>query len=293
MGFVFIWLECVAVGVLLTAVITACSSRRKKRWTQVLGPALVLVLLAVKSALVISMATVLAIHGSRPDWRFYAWSMGLITLGAAAVVFWRGLGLRQRVPEPAAPPARAWPRAKLAVALLAAVGLTAATLGNMDNAVRIKLAGLRSEAGALALSVAPSRVPDRRNAAILYDQAFAAAKEYSPGPGAKKDLYWDSRSARLEAVAGDPAIAAHLDRNRGALELLRRAAAMEDCYFEHGHARPSFSMLFPEVLEMRKAARLLRLEAERQAAGGNPRKALENIAAIRRMAEHIRSEPIL
>ncbi len=87
-----------------------------------------------------------------------------------------------------------WPRGKLAIALVAAVALHAMTFWNMDLAARQQLASLRTEAGALALSVAPPRMPDRDNAALVYQQAFEAmgCNDAPPDSWEWEDSSWRS-----------------------------------------------------------------------------------------------------
>ena len=80
-------------------------------------------------------------------------------------------GLR-RQSEPALIRAGSWPRGRLAIALSVVVALHLMTFWNLDLAARQQLASLRIEAGALALWVAPPRVPDRDNAMVLYQKAF-------------------------------------------------------------------------------------------------------------------------
>jgi hypothetical protein len=72
------------------------------------------------------------------------------------------------------PPARNWPRARLALALAGAVVLFAITLSNMDLAVKLQLAEARAEASAVLLAMIPPPIADKDNAAPLYAEAFAA-----------------------------------------------------------------------------------------------------------------------
>ncbi len=121
-----------------------------------------------------------------------------LTLSFAAGTVWllvKGLRSAGVEGQPAAAPvaaAASWPRGKLAIALLAAVALYCMTWWNLDLAARQQLAALRVEAGARALSVAPPRLPDRDNAAFVYQQAFAAmgreSKDDDSAPGA---WLWD------------------------------------------------------------------------------------------------------
>src|SRR5206468_4272430 len=93
----------------------------------------------------------------------YAWSWAVaLAVGSAVVLL---LGLRRTGPDEA-PAARTWPRARLAVALAAALAVDYITFANLDLAVKVELAAVRAEAGARALALSPPRVPDRDNAAL-------------------------------------------------------------------------------------------------------------------------------
>ena len=78
-------------------------------------------------------------------------------------------GLRRSEDSPAA---ASWSRGRLSVALAVVAALHMMTYWNLDLAAREQLATLRADAGRLALSVAPARVPDADNAALIYEQAF-------------------------------------------------------------------------------------------------------------------------
>jgi hypothetical protein len=76
-----------------------------------------------------------------------------------------------------------------------------------------------------------------------------------------------------------------------ALALLRRAAAMPGCWFEHDYFQAS-EMLLPELEQLRHAAIVLSLDARARAAGGDGRGALEDVTAMLGMARHI-NDPVL
>ena len=113
------------------------------------------------------------------------------------------------------------------------------TFWNVDLAVRNEAATLRTEA-VMLLSVTP-QVDDDRNAAVLYEKAFARLKQ---------DTSFTSPGSPMEQDNPDPAspaVAQLLDRHANTLRLLREASAMPACRFEHDFVHPRISMLLPEL----------------------------------------------
>jgi hypothetical protein len=221
-------------------------------------------------------------------------------VGAAAVLVY---GLR-RQSEPALVRAGIWPRGRLAVALLVAAALHLMTFWNMDLAARQQLATLRVEAGALALSVAPPRVPDRDNAAIVYQQAFEAMGRNEASPSGwqwekpwqdawnEKWAAWQD-SEKIGFDLHDPELRRFLKRQGGTLSLLRQAAAKPGCSFERDYGRPTIAMLLPELGPLRTAAHLLALDALSRASGRDYRGAVDDINAMMLMAEHVGVDALL
>jgi hypothetical protein len=183
------------------------------------------------------------------------------------------------------------------------------TFWNMDLAARQQLATLRAEAGALALSVAPPRVPDRDNAAIVYQQAFEAmgrhkasasgCREASSGGWEWEKQWadaWDKKwatwqgSEKIGFDLHDAELRRFLKRQGGTLSLLRQAAAKPGCSFDRDYGRPSFDMLIPELYPLRTGARLLALDAICRASDKDYRGAMEDVNAMFRMVEHVSSD---
>ncbi|MGA2031856.1 MAG: hypothetical protein ABSG68_06350 [Thermoguttaceae bacterium] len=229
-------------------------------------------------------------------------------VGAVGVLVY---GLR-RQSEPSLVRAGTWPRGRLAVALLVAVALHLMTFWNLDLAARQQLATLRAEAGALALSVGPPRVPDRDNAAIVYQQAFEAMgcnkdpangcqeffasgwqweKQWQDAWKEKWTTWQDSEKIGFDLHA--PELRRFLKRQGGALSLLRQAAAKPGCTFERDYGHPSIYMPLPELNSLRTAARLLALDAVCRASDEDYRGAVEDVNAMFRTAEHVSTDPIL
>ena len=291
MGYAMIWIEGLAAVGLLVATITALVARLTRRWLQIVVIAVAALFpLAVGVCFTVVMGMIMRWMG--PAWFSYGLSWTILIAGGAVGV--ACLGLRRRGAEPV-PAASAWPRGKLAVALAAVAVLFVMTFWNMDLAMQNRLEAARSQAGALALSVAPARVPDADNAAPIYREAFIVMDQSGDPP---PELYeeWTAWMEQDDAAAlnpADPALLAYLKTQKPALALLREAAGMSGCYFDRDYGRPSVSMLLPELGHFRNAAYLLALSARAGAAAGNVRPAFDDIQTIFRMGKHVQSEPLL
>lgn len=293
MGYFFLmWIESMAVCVLFVAGTTAIFARRPRRRVQILWSiffgALVLLGAAAKTAGVYLLVYYLII---RPWWLAYILSWTIVFAVAAAVVIVRGLRRR----EDGAPRARGWSVARIAIAGGAAIALALMTYWNIDLTAKTRLAAMRAEVGAIALSVAPARVPDRQNAALVYQRAFEAMAKLENQPKEVREKWndWTDPTPESPLDPKDADLRAFLKKNEAATAILRRAAAMPDSYFEHNYAQPSFSELMPELWQMRHGADLLVLDARCKAADGNARGALEDVNCLFAMAAHARSEPMV
>jgi hypothetical protein len=146
----------------------------------------------------------------------------------------------------------------------------------------------------LALSVAPARVPDRDNAALIYAQAFQAAGNPPTWPKAFGDkwCHWIG-PGQAGFDAKDAQLHAFLEQQAGALALLREAGKKPACYFDRDYGRPSISMPLPELQDLRTVARLLALDARVKAADHDLRGALGDCRALLSMSEYVASDPLL
>ena len=100
------------------------------------------------------------------------------------VVALERIGLSPSANEPSVMRAARWPRGKLIAVLLVVFALHLMSIGNVDMAIRQRITSLRTEAGTLALSVAPARVADRENAALVYLEAFESMGDKDSWPKA-------------------------------------------------------------------------------------------------------------
>ncbi len=291
MGYLLLWIESLVASILLVALVTACSARLNKRWAQVLWPVLASFFVLAKATAFTIAAVFLASCLVAPDWRAYFVSLTvLIAVGATVIVI---RGLRRTDGDAAPPPAQSWPRGRIALGLGAAAILNLMTYNNLDNTMKLKLANTSSAASALALSVAPPRVPDRQNAGLVYEAAFRATPEHESLPKHLQEVVATGNAKRDKAFYSKPAVAEYLRLHEPALRLLRRATDVPDCYFDHNYAGPSTEMLLPEIIKMRDATRLLRLRARFRASRGDMKGALADTVAMGRLADHINQQPIL
>jgi hypothetical protein len=289
MGYALIWVESLAAGLLLVALVTAWAGR----WPRHLGRGGIPVLVAV---------LLVAAAGAAAWGLGYLMAQGVVVPGTfAAVLAWaaalavglvivlaRGLG---RSGEGDGPAARAWAPGRLALAFVAAVVLACITVSNMDLAMKVQLAAIRAESGAKILALVPPRVPDRDNAAPVYREAFEAltVPEQLPTPWKEKLAVWFDPAAAFDYQDKD--LADFLAGQERGLALLRQAAAMPGCWFERDYFQ-SIDLLLPEIDKLRHGANLLALDARAKARRGDVRGALDSAAAVFGVARHA-NEPIL
>lgn len=285
MSYGLLWIEALIVSLLWVAMAATVSARiRSRGWAGLLLLAALAVLAVVLGAPLAFSAIMKFGGGLAESWFGYCLLLFIAALVGGVIILW----LARRRPAPgAARAAAAWPAGWLGVALLGMLLLDLMTFWNVDLAVRNDAANLRTEAGAMLLSVAPPPVDDERNAAVLYEKAFARLKQD------KSLVSPDSPLAQDNPDPASPAVARLLDSHATTFRLLRQASTMPACRFEHDYAHPSISMLLPELNGCRTGAELLALAAKREALSGNAAQAIDDLNAIFRLARAAGSSPII
>jgi hypothetical protein len=305
MGYALIWIEDLVTCFLLIALSAACSARWSRRWCQLALPLLTAsAVLLLAAALTYGTALLkFLFHGLVPhDWFFYSLSGTIVLLAGAWVTLTRGL---RRSGEEAAPRARFWPRGRLVLALAGTAILSAITLTNMDLAMKVQLAEARAEAGALLLAINLPPIDDKDNAALIYEEAFAALTPIERLPPRWKQIMetwkkkewqqsrshiWDIKGSPLELFDWrDKELQRYLHSQDQALTLLRKAASKSDCRFPQRDPLDFFDgtrRRYAPESQMSQASQLLALDARIQAAAGDTHTAVEDIAAILGIARH-------
>lgn len=306
MGYVLLLIESLTLTLLLVATVLACTGRLARKWLR-LGLSLTAVLAVWTAYAGLALAAGYFYFTGVSDRWFYPMLALTIAFAVGAVWLMRS-ALRRAEGELYRQAAATWPRGKLAIALGIAAALHAMTIWNMDVAARQQLGSLHVEAGAVALSVAPPRIPDRDNAALVYQRAFEAMGRYGDSnPAAPASWEWEQpwKDAWTEKWTkwdedGEPTLDPRdrelrqfLARQSATLGLYRQAAAKHGCCFDRDYGRPSLAMLLPELLPIRDGARLLALDAICSAADGDGKRAIADISSMFGMAEHVRSESLM
>jgi hypothetical protein len=288
MGYSLIWIESLASALLLIAVVTAWSGRRSRRFWQRLAPVLIALVVGTGAGILTYGIGWLRYHGNLDiPWFWYAFAWTLAFVAGSLVLFRNGLRCR----GDDGPGARTWSPPALGVALAVLVLLTWTTFANMDLAIKIQLSEVRAEAGAKILAVMPPRVPDRDNAALVYQEAFESLTPATKTPERLrvKDIGFDLVEREFDPK--DEELREFLAKQERALVLLRRAAAMPMCSFNHDYFIGA-NLLLPELDQFRQSAFLLGLDAVCRADQGDGATALEDVAAMFGIARHI-DDPIL
>ncbi|MFH0938373.1 MAG: hypothetical protein V1899_03720 [Planctomycetota bacterium] len=290
MAFLLLWIESLAAMLLFVAMIMSLRRRQIKRWK--------LVALSVSSALPIFALAVGVCVGATflssvvqvlsKVWCLYVYLWTVAFAAGVAIIVTRGARPTGNDPSFVA---CGWPRVRLAMAFSAALALLAITFWDTDSAARAQLTSLRTEASTLALSVAPSRVPDRENAAIFYAKASETMMTQEDMP--KEWQHKQSKWLHFKSDMIDKDLRDYLARHHATLYYLRKATSLPSCYFERNYGQPSFEIPFPELARIRHSARLLAMAARVRAADGDVKGAIEDVAAIFNLSAHINQNPML
>src|SRR5262245_14489068 len=190
MGYSLIWIESLASSLLLVAVVTAWSGRHTRSLWQRFPPVLLaLVMAGLVGSLTYGIGWLRLFGHVNIPWFGYAlaWTLGFAV--GSLMLFRRGF----RPSGSNGPEARSWPLAPLAIALAVFLLLSWTSFANMDLSIKMQLAEVRAEAGAKILALMPPRVPDRDNAAPVYQEAFASLMPLSKTPERLrvKDIWLD------------------------------------------------------------------------------------------------------
>lgn len=158
-----------------------------------------------------------------------------------------------------------------------------------DRRLDARLAELEAAGYATDLTrLAPPLPPDDDNAATLFDQAFAGFPNPLPdalGPLLDRTTgeFSDEERATMDAFFLEHA---------EAFALLDEAASLPRCVFPRDYSR-GYAILLPQIANVIKACKLLRMRVWRQAADGDVSAAARTIETTIATAECCGDEPIL
>jgi hypothetical protein len=293
MGHFFFFVFATAACLLWSAAWTAAAARTQRPWLRRLLEGVAWSAPVAALLPFVAFTAFLAFWKPMPtNWFGPTLATFLSALIGGIWIVWAGLARANAKPLRAeadpVPPAARWPVVGLAAAFVIAKAVSFGTLLIIDNAVAAQAPYLRLEAGQLMQANILPVVPDSQNAAPLYRQAFAALDADAALTSDESPL---TKATTIDVA--NPAVTDLLARHAATLDLIRRAADRDTCRFQRDWTRPSIDMLLPEMQSLRTAARLLVLDARREAADGNAADALHNVARIQRIGRHSASEPLL
>ena len=188
------------------------------------------------------------------------------------------------------PTAITWQRGKLALAFGVAVALNLMTFWNLDLAIRQQVAAVSAEARALAMSVAPVRIPDADNAALVYGRVF----EWIEGDESRIEPWNEQCPGKFpppdDFDYANPDLDRLLKQDAAVLNQLRRGAGLPGCRFDFDYLNANVAIR-PEFSHIRTAARMLTLSARNRSAKGDFRGAAEDVNALFSIARHAGDGP--
>lgn len=140
--------------------------------------------------------------------------------------------------------------------------------------------------------MAPPEVPPERNAAVLYEQAFAIMKML-PENTTRRMAELSEKKSPLQGAdleEGRVLVAQTAD----VLRLLREGAARPECRYPIRYdTEPTIATLLPELSHVRSGVRMLGLSFEVHLTDGRADAAAEDCLAAARLAKSARGEPFL
>jgi hypothetical protein len=284
MSYVVLWLAHLTFSVLLVATVVALASRCKKpRWRR-FWPILVTVLVSLPLLIAAITGGFLLVKRIQPTWLFgYGLSQIIVYLALVVITLKRGLrGYRSEDQQ-----ARHWPRTRLAMASLLVLIIYFGTLNFIEVRGMVEMANVRTEATAKITSLLPATLPDTFNAHPSYEQAIRILGPRNKLPdwfGEESDKpYFDPASEQVETF---------LSNHQTAIAKTRRAVSLPG-YSIAVDASDFFNSPIPRYSGYLDLARVLSLSARAEALSGNPTAALQDLAIIEGMSEHLRSFPLL
>jgi len=184
------------------------------------------------------------------------------------------------------------------VVIIIAVAVYLVLLSDVNRVLRWRLGKLHAAGIPTTWAkVAPPPVPDKDNAAIIYQQAFkrldVERRRYrgiSDGECLRNFTADDPPSARATLYSRIQQI---LARNQAALRLIKQASARPQCRFPLRWDQSPPAMEFRHLGPLHTCADLLTAEALVAARQGDAAQVTDACRAAIRMSEHIASEPTM
>ena len=284
MTYAILWISHVGFGLLLVAAVTAIASRCKRRILyRRFWPILAAIFVFIPILGGVWVGYSILTHNFQPKWLFWYCLLGFITYVIGVVIILiRGLkgssGEEQK--------AKTWPRAWLAALAVAAFFVFTTTLNIADMRVMDHLADIKHSAGAKIQDMLPAKLPKSLNAHFVYKEAVQAFVQDKALP----DWFRESGNPDFDVNSTD--VQEFISAHHYALEIMRKAKITP------GYSLPVNTSFFvaspiPDYRSYRTIAGFISLYARFLAKKGDISRALNELAIVERMADHLRSFPEL
>ena len=175
--------------------------------------------------------------------------------------------------------------------------------------LRAKLAELKAKGEPITIAeIRPAPVPDKENAAVLYNKVFMlmtsgeGGKPYIPNKEGGKEnktigiiedvLFYSDISKWTEKQRQEVPKLVNSPDMQYIYALLEQASKRPECNFNLKY-EDGASMLLPQLAKTRSLARLLCTKALIEADAGKTDKAFETILVGLRISNHLKNEPVL
>jgi predicted nucleic acid-binding OB-fold protein len=283
MSYGLLWLASIAYSLLIVATITAIAARCKKPLWRRLWPILTAIIAFIPLTSFAVSGGLLLKNNLQPKWLFwYGVSQSLAYIISTIIILKNGLkGSATDLQN-----AKLWPRLRLAVAFGVAVFIFITVLNMVDMRIMINLINLKTEAESKISMLLPPHLSETDNAYDVYERAAEALGQYKDLP----EWFRDSDRPDFNPTANK--VAQFLENNKNAIELIHRAASMPD-YSIRVDITNFYEWPIPNFIRYRNFAKLLSLSSRSKSLAGDTHGVLQDLKAIRGMAEHLISFPTL
>ena len=277
LGFLLLWIESLAIAILLVSVVCVLVSRLEKTlWRRLVVFMVAAIPLLIGIACSVLGWFVLS-HNIQPDWFFaysFAWTIAYICLCMVMLK-------RSNVFQCDNFNSVLCIKRTIAFTIVCAVWIT--TFYIMDSAEKEKLIAYQTQITAQGKSVLPKPVSVVDNAMLIYQKAYDELVDHDG----------DSFFENTDIASIDPTskkAEAFLAMQTKSFELIRMASAIDGYYFHVGLSVDSpLPLLSPYIT----FAKMLSLDARAKAIHGDFSGAFEDVLAIHRMADHVGRTPLL
>jgi len=283
MGYALLWLTHLAFVFLLIAGACALSVRRQKSFWYRFWPLLITFFSFLSVVAYAIFGAFLIKANAQPKWLLgYGLAASTVFVIGAIWILKQGL----KGVSSASPAACSWSPLKLIVSAGAMLLIFGIVLNAAETRIMLRLTKVHIEASNNLLFLLPAKLPDTLNAHSAYESASE-----SLGPQSKLSK-WLTESDNPGFDVTEDKIPAVLATHREALQLARKAANMPGFYLNPGTSN-FYHWRIPKFGQYRNLSRLLILSARGKALNGDLNGALQDLAAVKKMASHFRQFPLL